>query len=623
MLDRPTARLWRWLETLYDPFRPVPDPAPPAAVRPFLEWIYRDAKGPLLAAIGCSVAIGLLEVGLIWGVGSLVDRALASSPERFFAENAWFLVGLALTIAVLRPAAILGQGAVNSLVVNPGLTPATFWRLHRHSLGQALGFFEEDFAGRLAQKQMQAGNAVSSLAVDVINAFGLLISFIIGMSLALGASDWRMAAATLLWAGLYFLVLRRLLPPIRAKSRARAERRAAVSGQFVDSFTNIATVKLFPAEVGAEPREERAARESISAYRTAAIEVGRSVMALRIALAALNAIVLLLMIGLGFWLWSIGIVSAGVAAAAGMLALRLTAMSNWIAFTALGVFTELGTLEDAIGTLSPAHKVTDRPGAIPTPERPGRVAFEDVSFRYGRDVGGVERLSLEIAPGENVGLVGPSGAGKSTLIRLLLRLNDVEDGRVALDGRDVRDLTQNTLRARIGVITQETSMFNRSAMENIRYGRPEASDAEVVAAAKRAQAHEFIEGLRDGRGRTGYEARLGERGVKLSGGQRQRIALARVFLKDAPIVILDEATSALDSEVEAEILDALYALMEGRTVIAVAHRLSTIAHMDRIATMAAGRVVETGTHAALLSAGGLYARLWARQSGGFLNLAAE
>ncbi len=629
MVSRFADRIARWFEGLYDPLAPSPtaEAPPPRALAPFLAWIYRDARGPLAAALACSLAVGLLEAALIAGVGALVDRAVESGPERFFEDNAWFVAGLVATIVALRPAAVLGQGALNSLVIWPGVTPATYWRLHRHTLGQSLGFFEEDFAGRLAQKQMQAGAATASLAVDVITAFGMLAAFLVGMAAALGVADWRLAALTLLWAALYLVALHRLLPPIRARSKLRAERRAAVSGQMVDSFTNIQAVKLFPHVEGGDSREEKAAREAVEAYRASAFGFGRAAMRLRLALAALGAGGLLVMIGAAFQLWSAGAATPGLVAAAGMLTLRLTAMSNWIAFTALGVFTELGTLEDAIDTLTPPHDVIDRPGArdpAPGPDGAiGRVAFEAVSFRYGRETGGVRGLSLEIAPGEKVGLVGPSGAGKSTLIRLLLRLHDVESGRVTLDGQDVRDLRQDGLRARIAVITQETAMFNRSALENIRYGRAGADEAEAIAAAKQAQAHEFVLGLRDGRGREGYAARLGERGVKLSGGQRQRIALARAILKDAPVLVLDEATSALDSEVEAAILDALYRLMAGRTVIAIAHRLSTIAQMDRIAVMDDGRIVETGSHAALLARNGLYARLWARQSGGFIRHAAE
>ena len=367
-------------------------------------------------------------------------------------------------------------------------------------------------------------------------------------------------------------------------------------------------------------REETAARESFDRWRDASFRFGREVTKLRLGLNVLNAALMASTLGLALWLWSSGGgVSIGAASAAGMLAFRATGLSGWIAFTALAIFSNIGTLEDSVKTLTPPHDVTDKPdAAAPTPAE-GRIAFEDVRFHYGRDTGAIDDLSLIIERGEKVGLVGPSGAGKTTLVSLLLRLYDVEDGRVAIDGVDVRDLTQDGLRRQIGVITQETAMFNRSARDNILYGRPEASVEEAIEAARRAHAHEFIESLKDFRGREGYDAYLGERGVKLSGGQRQRIALARVFLKDAPIVVLDEATSALDSESEAAILRSVQSLMAGRTVIAIAHRLSTIAQMDRIVVMNQGRIVEQGTHSALLEAGGLYAQLWARQSGGFIG----
>jgi ATP-binding cassette subfamily B protein len=333
----------------------------------------------------------------------------------------------------------------------------------------------------------------------------------------------------------------------------------------------------------------------------------------------LNTAITVAMIGVGLWLWTAGAATIGVVTMAAMLTLRVTAMSNWIAFSALSIFGEIGVVEDGAQTLSPAHEITDRPAARDAAVREGRIRFEDVTFRYGRPTGGVAGFALDIAPGEKVGLVGRSGAGKSTAVSLLLRLYDVEGGRITLDGADIRDITQDSLRRAIGVVTQDTAIFNRSALDNILYGRPEAGREAAVEAARRARAHEFIETLRDGRGRTGYDAHLGERGVKLSGGQRQRIALARAILKDAPVLVLDEATSALDSEVEAEIQTALAEVMQGKTVLAIAHRLSTIAQMDRIVAMDAGAVVETGSHAELLARGGLYADLWARQSGGFLG----
>ena len=628
-MTSPLSALMTWLEHRYDPFDPDRPIKPPQALLAYLRWAYQDLGPILWLMIVFAFAVGFVEVAIMDGVGTLVDRATASDPDRFFSENAWFLGGLALLILVLRPLVLTGQSMLGSIVVIPGLMSSTVWRLHRHLLGQSLRVFEDDFAGRLAQKEIQAGAATDTVTVDVVNALGLLLSFLIGMTIALGATDWRLGLATALWAAAYIGVLYVMLPKIRAAARERAERRAGVTGQLVDSISNIKTVKLY-----APPgQEEEASRASIARYRRAAINFGRRVSVFRIALNVLNAAALAGMVALSLALWSGGAVTVGDATATAMLTLRLTAMSGWIAFTMLGVFREIGTLEDALGELARPHELVDP--TEPTPLSSGaaanRVVFDAVSFRYARAsepeglarFAALEEVSLAFEPGEKVGLVGPSGAGKTTLAALLLRLYDIGAGRITLGGVDIRALAQADLRARIAVVTQEAALFNRSALDNIRYGRPDASEAAARAAAERAKADAFIRDLRDIKGRSGYVAHLGERGVKLSGGQRQRIALARAFLKDAPILVLDEATSALDSEVEAAILDALSDLMAGKTVIAIAHRLSTIAQMDRIVVLDAGRVIEQGPHEALIQQGGVYARLWARQSGGFLGVAAE
>jgi ATP-binding cassette subfamily B protein len=577
-----------------------------------------DVRGPLLGLAALSLAVGAVEAGVFWMIGALVDRAAAAGPERFLAVEWPYLAVLLVMLVVVRPAATLGQNALSSLALGPALQPMTIWRLHRHTLGQAMRFFEEDFTGRLAQKQMQTANALTQATIETLNAFGMMISFVVTMTLALGAADWRLGLVVLVWAGFYASALRATLPAVRARAKARAEARAGVTGRLVDSLSHIKTVKLF----AHARREEESARRALTRFRDAAVAFGRPLMAMRVTLAILNTAATIAMIGLALWLWTSGAATLGVVAMAAMLTLRATAMSNWIAMSAMAVFGEIGTVEDGAHTLSPPHGVADRPGALDSLRPEGRIRFEGVRFAYGRETGGVRDLDLAIEPGEKVALVGPSGAGKSTAVSLLLRLYDVEGGRVTLDGVDLRDMTQDALRLAIGTVTQETAIFNRSALDNILYGRPEAGREAAVEAARKARAHEFVAGLRDGRGRTGYDAHLGERGVKLSGGQRQRIALARAILKDAPILVLDEATSALDSEVEAEIQAALHDVMRGKTVLAIAHRLSTIAEMDRIVVMDQGRVVEQGPHARLLAAGGLYARLWARQSGGFIGAAA-
>ena len=615
MLDRLLTRLSVWSARRYDPFAPYPDRPPPREAFAFGLWTLRPLRGVLALYAGLCLSIGLIEVAIIQGVGGLVDRA-TDEPAQLFQDHWWYLVGLFAMVGVVRPLAVSAQGMTMSLGLNPGIPQVGAWRLHRHALGQSLTYFQNDFAGRLAQKEMQGAAALYDVIVDALNALGMLASFTIGMVIALAVVDWRLAAPAVLWIAAYAVLLRFTLPRIRDASRNRADIRAGVTGQLVDSFSNIATVKLFAHAA----REEAAAKQSLEKWRESSYRFGREVTKLRLGLNFLNAALMASTLGLALWIWSNADgVTIGAAVAAGMLAFRATGLSGWIAFTALAIFSNIGTLEDAVTTLTPAHDVTDKPDAADPGLAKGRIAYENVRFHYGRDAGAIDDLSLTIEPGEKVGLVGPSGAGKTTLVSLLLRLYDVEGGRVTIDGVDVRDLTQDGLRRQIGVITQETAMFNRSALDNILYGRPEASAEEAIEAARRAHAHDFISGLQDFRGREGYGAYLGERGVKLSGGQRQRIALARVFLKDAPVVVLDEATSALDSESEAAILKSVETLMDGRTVIAIAHRLSTIAQMDRIVVMNEGRIVEQGTHAALLSAAGLYAKLWARQSGGFIG----
>jgi len=433
--------------------------------------------------------------------------------------------------------------------------------------------------------------------------------------------DWRVALILLFWFAGYLRLIAWFMPRIRVRSKDRAAKRANVSGQLVDTVGNIKTVKLF---ANAE-HEDAAALDALEAYRGSAVEFGKISALFRFGLMAVAGILPVLLIGSAIALWTGGQATPGDIAASGVISIRIAQMTGWVSFALIGLYANVGEIEDGIKTLTPPHTVTDKPNA---PEfRPGRgaVAFEDLSFTYEGGPGGVRGLSLSLAPGEKVGLVGASGAGKSTLVALLLRLYDAESGRVRVDGQDVGDVTQESLRRQIAMVTQDTAMFNRSARDNILYGRPDASEEDLISASRKASAHGFIEDLRDGSGREGYEAHLGERGVKLSGGQRQRIALARAILKDAPILVLDEATSALDSEVEAEIQDALSRVMAGKTVLAIAHRLSTLANMDRIVVMDQGRIVEEGTHRELLALGGLYARYWNRQSGGFLgyNEAAE
>ncbi len=601
----------RWI----DPFEAADGP-PPQRLLPFLQWCLKGSTKVTIFAGIISALAGVLEVASALMLGWVIDAALSSSADSYFSDNVLLLIGVMVFFLILRPVLMGLSGMMQSVVVGPALGNLILSRLHRHSLGQSVTFFDDDFAGRIAQKQMQAARAAADLIVDMIHTVAFALASLVGSVVLLFTIDWRAALLLAVWAAAYILLIRYFIPRVRARSKARAAARAMVSGQVVDTITNIKTVKLF----AHDDHEDRAAISAMADYWSKAVNFGWLSASFRFWLMALGGLLPVILVGTSLYLWTIGAASAGDIAASGAIALRLAQMTGWVSFTLMGMYANVGEVEDAMHTLSPSHTLTDKPDAPVLAVSEGAVALEDVSFSYGGGPGGLNGVSLTINPGEKLGLVGASGAGKSTLVALILRLYDTENGRVLIDGHDVRDVTQESLRRQIAMVTQETAMFNRSAFANIRYGKPDATDEEVFAAARQAEAHDFIKGLRDHRGRTGYEAHLGERGVKLSGGQRQRIAIARAILKDAPILVLDEATSALDSEVEASIQSALENIMGDKTVIAIAHRLSTLARMDRIVVLDEGRVVEEGTHAALLAQGGLYARYWNRQSGGFINV---
>ena len=637
--------MMRWTERLFDPYAAGEGP-PPERLWPFMAWLVAGTRPAMVLGASLSIVIGLSEAVGAFLIGWIIDRA-AVGPETFFDEHGLALLLAAGFFLILRPGLMVVSGGVLSRGLGPGLFHLGVWRLHRHTLGQSLRYFEDDFTGRLAQKQIQTATSLTDIVVELVNSIGFAIAAVIGALVALSSADWRLACLMLLWIAGYCALIAFFLPQVRQRSRRRAEARAGLSGQLVDSLSHMATVKLF-AHAG---REEEAARGALGRFREAALAFGRTVQAFRGSLAVLGGVLPVMLVGTAIWLWSAGEAGPGAIAMAGFLAMRISQMSGWISFTTMSAFANLGTVEDGMRTLSPPHEIVDAPEAEARGRAEGAIAFETVVFHYGRDEpedadggewaeerlgresdeagivgmepgGGLEGFSLSLQPGEKVALVGRSGAGKSTALSLLLRLYDVEGGRITLDGVDVRDLPQDHLRRQIAMVTQETAMFNRSALDNILYGRPSAGREAAIAAAEDAAAHDFIMELRDHKGREAYEAHLGERGVKLSGGQRQRIAIARAILKDAPILALDEATAALDSETEAAVQAALRRLMEGRTVIAIAHRLSTIAHMDRIVVMDAGRVVEEGSHAELLARGGLYAGFWQRQSGGFIGIEA-
>ncbi|KAJ57273.1 multidrug ABC transporter ATP-binding protein [Actibacterium mucosum KCTC 23349] len=599
----------------HDPFVKIDTP-PPQKLLPFMVWGLRGTYPILAAGTLASGLGGTLDIIAAFLLGLVIDTALAHGPDGLLASHFWLFFGITVFVLFLRPVIFAANAVVQNLLLGPGASAQVQARLHRWTLGQSVSFFDNDFAGRIAQKEMQTSAALTETAVEVINTIVFALVSVISAAVILMAVDWRVAIILLVWIVLYLRFIAYFMPRIRVQAKGRAGARAGVTGQIVDTITNMRTVKLFAHSA----HEDRAAIDAIQTYRQAAIRYGVISVSFRTLLMVLAGFLPVLLVGMSIYFWTQGSATAGQIAAIGAMSLRLSQMTGWVSFTLMGIYSKIGEIEDGMRTLNVPHDLVDAPDAAQMPEVTGHIHFDNVTFSYGRDTGGVFDLSLDIAPGEKVGIVGASGAGKSTLVSTLLRLYDTEKGRVLIDGHDVAGVTQESLRRQIGMVTQETAMFNRSARDNILYGQPDASEDDVIAAAKRAEAHDFIPDLTDFQGRKGYDAYLGERGVKLSGGQRQRIALARAFLKDAPILVLDEATSALDSEVEAAIQSALGRVMEGKTVLAIAHRLSTIAQMDRIIVLESGRIAEEGSHDQLLQAGGLYAKFWARQSGGFIGV---
>ncbi len=599
---------------MIDAFRPAEGP-PPQRLGAFFRWCLSGAWPAIWLAGLLAAAAGTMEVVSAWLLGRVIDAAVSTPPATLLADNWVLLLAFPVFYLVLRPLAFGASTWASNLMIAPNVLPLVLSRLHRWTMGQSVTFFDNDFAGRIAQKQMQTARAVTDVVSEVIGTVFFALASIIGSVVLLVGIDAWGALALAVWLVAYVWLIRSFLPRVRAKSKDRAAARATVTGQVVDTITNIKTVKLFAHAA----HEDQAALGAMEVFRDRARDFGVTSMWYRLAQMTFSGLLPILLVGGAILMWQRGQASAGDIAAAGAVAMRIAQMSGWVSQSLMGLWGNIGEVEDGMRTLTPPHTLTDAPDAQTIGRAQGALAFDHVSFAYGRKAGGVEDVTLNIAPGEKIGIVGASGAGKSTLVALILRLYDPETGRVLLDGRDLRGLTQESLRRQIAMVTQETAMFNRSARENILYGRPDATEAEMIAAARAAEAHDFITGLTDHTGKRGYDAALGERGVKLSGGQRQRIALARAFLKDAPILVLDEATSALDSEVEAAIQQALTRVMAGKTVLAIAHRLSTIAQMDRIVVMDQGRIVEQGSHAELLAAGGLYARYWSRQSGGFIG----
>ncbi len=597
-----------------DPFAHAETP-PPRTLAAFFGWALRGTWAPLTLAGLISISGGILEVLAAKILGDLIDATEASGPNGFFNEQTWLLIVSLIFFIVLRPVIFGANAFMQSVVIQPNLLNLTLSRLHRYTLGQSVTFFDNDFAGRIAQKEMQTATALNDVVIETIQTVLFASASVLGALWMVTAIDWRIGVPLAAWLIGYGFFIRYYIPRVRKRSKARAEARANVTGQIVDTVTNIKTVKLF----AHSDHEDRAALGAMGRYRDRFMEFGYLAAGFRFWLMTLAGLVPVLLVGAALLFWSQGTVTAGEIVATGTVAIRLAQMTGWVSFTLMGIYSNVGEVEDGIRTLTPRTHLLDAPEAKPLQVDAGQIDFEGLSFGYGRDIGGVWDVSLTVKPGEKLGIVGASGAGKSTLVALLLRLYDPERGRILIDGQDIGRVTQDSLRKKIGMVTQDTAMFNRSARDNILYGRPDASEEDLIAAAEQAEADLFIQDLQDHLGREGYEAHLGERGVKLSGGQRQRIALARAIVKDAPILVLDEATSALDSEVEASIQEALHNVMEGKTVLAIAHRLSTLSEMDRLIVLDRGRIVEQGTHDQLLNRGGLYANYWHRQSGGFIR----
>jgi len=613
------AKFFDWLERRVETF-PVDLPdKPPRTMGGFIWHYTRPFTLTVAVSSALAISVAVIEVLLFSWLGTVVDWMSASTPEAFLDSRGTELALMALVVVVAYPLFNFLSEAVIHQGIYANFSMRIRWEGHRWLLRQSMGFYQDDFAGRIAARLMQTAIAVREVVMKLAEVLMYVSVYFVGAVILFAANDPRLAVPMLVWLVGYVAALRYFVPRLGRASQAQADARALVTGRVVDSYTNIGTVKMF----AHADYEDDYALAGMRDFRRTVYRSMRLTTGLTASLNVLNALLIFTVAATGVWLWHGGAISTGAIALAVGLVLRLIGMSHWIMWEVASLFENIGVVQDGMQTLGRERSVVDRPGAGALTVTRGEIRFEQVRFDYGRtraDAAGavIDGLDLTVRAGEKVGLVGRSGAGKSTMVGLLLRFHDLEGGRILIDGADIATVTQESLRAHVGMVTQDTSLLHRSVRENIAYGRANVTDAQVIAAARLAEAHDFILDLEDARGRTGYDAHVGERGVKLSGGQRQRIAIARVLLKNAPILVLDEATSALDSEVEAAIQHSLYRLMEGKTVIAIAHRLSTIAAMDRLVVMDRGRIVEEGRHEDLIRQGGLYADLWARQSGGFI-----
>ncbi|MGE0765376.1 MAG: ABC transporter ATP-binding protein [Hyphomicrobiaceae bacterium] len=625
--------MFRWFETRIDAFPDDQPERPPARLFDFY-WYYVKPVWPVFLVLLVVGAIGsLIEVALFAFIGSLVDlMRTAKTPATFFSDHGVTLASMGFVALVLRPLVSTTHDLIKNQIISGPFTTRIRWLTHRYVLRQSLGFFQNDFAGRVANKVMQTGPALRESVVQVVDAVWYVAVYWTGALVLFAQADWRLTLPLLAWLVAYGFAIVHFVPRIKKASTEASEARSMLMGRIVDSYTNVLTVKLF----AHADREDGYARQGLAEQMGKWQVSLRLLTMLELVLYTMNGVLLVSATALALWLWTGDLITIGAIALATGLVIRIVNMSGWVLFTVAGIFENIGVVQEGVETISRANDVVDEPNARALQVTRGEIRFERIRFNYGLSALPVDSdgdpklrprvirdLSLTIRPGEKVGLVGRSGAGKSTLVNLLLRFYDLESGQISIDGQDIRQVTQESLRSAIGMVTQDTSLLHRSIRHNILYGRPDAGEELAIEAARRAEAHDFVVNASDMKGRLGYDAHVGERGVKLSGGQRQRVAIARVLLKDAPILVLDEATSALDSEAEAAIQEQLFNLMQGKTVIAIAHRLSTIAAMDRLVIMDEGAIVEQGSHAELIQRGGLYAELWARQSGGFLADAAE
>lgn len=609
--------MFKFFEGAVPPFPEEEIEQPPSSLPKFVWYYTKPFRFLLLGLLVTSAIISGIEVYMFNAIGQMIDWMQDSDPSTFFEVYGNDLLLIALLVLIAWPL----LNFIDSTIEHQGLlgnfAMQIRWRTHRYLLRQSTSFFANDFAGRIATKVMQTALGVRDSIVSINGLVVYVVVYFSGSLVIFVQNDIRLAIPLLLWMIGYVFVMRYFLPKLKEISMLQSDARSNMTGRVVDAYTNIQTVKLF----SSNNMEEQYARASMQEMLDSVYQQMRLVTKLNTTLIALNALLICGTMGFGVWLWTQSIVSTGALAVAGALTLRLQAMSQWFIWELARLFEAIGTTQDGLNTIALDHSVSDQPNAKQLKVAEGAIDFDELSFHYGKKSGVIERFSLSVKPGERIGLVGQSGAGKSTLVNLLLRLYDLESGRILIDKQNIAEISQESLRRQIAMVTQDTSLLHRTIRENIAYGRPDATEHEIAAAAKFAKAEEFIHELEDNEGNRGFDAKVGERGVKLSGGQRQRIAIARVILKNAPILVLDEATSALDSEVEAAIQEQLEGLMEGKTVIAIAHRLSTIAKMDRLIVLDQGQIVEQGSHQQLINSGGIYAGLWARQSGGFLGSA--